>query len=59
MQGRLRGSRRNRAFSSSMLRSVVVRGRSGVGQARTGSAGAGQRAQSQAATGVGTVLQQA
>lgn len=34
MQGRLCGSRRNRAFSSSMLRSVVVRWRSRVGQAR-------------------------
>ena len=34
MQGRLCGSRRNRAFSSSTLRSVVVRWRSRVGQAR-------------------------
>ena len=34
MQGRLRGSRRNRAFSSSTLRSAVVRWRSRVGQAR-------------------------
>ena len=34
MQGRICGSRRNRAFSSSMLRSVVVRWRSRVGQAR-------------------------
>ncbi|KAF1928763.1 uncharacterized protein M421DRAFT_154586 [Didymella exigua CBS 183.55] len=34
MQGRLCDSRRNRAFSSSMLRSVAVRWRSRVGQAR-------------------------
>jgi hypothetical protein len=34
MQGRLCGSRRNRAFSSSTLRSAVVRWRSRVGQAR-------------------------
>jgi hypothetical protein len=34
MQGRLYGNRRNRAFSSSTLRSVVVRWRSRVGQAR-------------------------
>ncbi|KAJ4987243.1 hypothetical protein SVAN01_07254 [Stagonosporopsis vannaccii] len=36
MQGRVRGRRRNRAFSSSMLRSVVVRPSGRVGQARMG-----------------------